>query len=319
MKTNKLPELCFEMAGRFKLEKFKVDENGNEIQGSRTVAADWFNNLITNNGLNMVGNVSGDFMLYCQVGSGSATPTVTDTGLQSRIGASSTEQARVVGTNNTVSPYYGYRRKTYRFAAGTATGNVSELGISPASTGAVFSRALVLDGGGSPTTITILSDEVLDVIYELRLYVPMNDATGSITLSSEGSTHTWTFRALEVDGSGNTPWSSFRRAFDFAIVNQNWQQNGIESGLQAITANGYAATGTNATGTLVGSYVVGNYYRDVQIFFDLNQANFATGIGRVAICTNYGAYQYGFSPKIAKINTKKLTLVVRISWARKVL
>lgn len=308
--------LHFEVQGYYRLEKAKVDAEGNEIAGTREVAADWFPNLILDNGLDLMGNSA--FLNACQTGSGSATPTVTDTALQSRIAGSTTIQANLYGTNNTATPYYGWRRKTYRFLAGTSTGNVSELGVGPNPTGPVMSRALVLDSGGNPTTITILSDEVLDVIYEFRLYVPTSDNTGSITLTTEGSTHTWVAGPIDVDAAQNTSWDyDLGGAFAFSAAGAYYTGGVFESNTRlAVTGSGSGAGTYSLTHT---AYVNGTRYRACTLFLDLNNGNFTTGLGSFQASGTFGAYQFTFSPKIAKIETKKLTINFRISWARKVL
>ncbi len=93
----------------------------------------------------------GDYMSTCMVGSGNAAPAETDTALQAR---ASTSNINVQSNNSNVSPRYGWRRRTFRFAAGAAAGNLSEVGVGWTTT-AVFSRALILDGSGNPTTITV--------------------------------------------------------------------------------------------------------------------------------------------------------------------
>lgn len=308
-----------EVEGRFKLVKHKVDADGNIIPGTEVVAADWFKNLVTNNGLDFIGTASTDYLGACQVGTGSTTPSNTDTALQSRVAGSSTINSEVYGTNNTVSPYYGWRRKTYRFVAGTLNNvNVSELGIAPTTTGPVFSRALVLDGGGSPTTITVLVDEVLDVIYEFRLYVPMSDVAGSITLATEGSTHSYNIRALDVHAAQNTPWDfELGQFFNINSNGANWQTATAETNTQPAITQTYPSGQSTSFPTLTRStYANGNYYIDYQLFYDLNFGNFTTGIGLICIAGSFGSFSIAFAQKIMKTATKKLTLNLRISWAR---
>jgi hypothetical protein len=61
------------VAGYYKLEAVKLDKAGNEV--SRRVVADWFPNLITNQGLNRMG-ANADYLSNCQVGSGSDAPPI---------------------------------------------------------------------------------------------------------------------------------------------------------------------------------------------------------------------------------------------------
>lgn len=168
-----------EVEGRYRMEIFKADASGAEVEGSRRVAADWFENIITNNGLDFLGGGGGnDFganvLVACRVGTGSTPAAETDNALVSHLAGTSTVNLTEQGANS-VSPYYGWKRRTFRFALGAVVGNVSEVSVWTALTGGtMFSRALV-ESGGAPTTITILADEQLDVVYEARAYAQVGD------------------------------------------------------------------------------------------------------------------------------------------------
>ena len=70
------------VGGRYKIEAFKgfkiLDANGEwtgkvfEFAGSRRLCADWFDNLITNQGLDYIGS-SSTWLSACQVGTSSAS------------------------------------------------------------------------------------------------------------------------------------------------------------------------------------------------------------------------------------------------------
>lgn len=168
----------FGLAGLYQLEKLKVDADGNDLPGTRQVLLPWFANLITDIGMNLLGsaNSAQDNLAYCRIGVGNANPAYTDTALVSQTGYTNT-----VGSGGasglSVDGTYIYRRVSNRFAAGTISGvNLAEVGMSYAGTGNnLFSRSLLKDISGNPTTITLLPDEVLDVIYELRQYLPPQD------------------------------------------------------------------------------------------------------------------------------------------------
>lgn len=296
------------VAGRFKIEAFKVDAQGDEIPGSRRLAADWFDNLIVNAGLDRMGSNS-DYLSTCIVGSGSAAPAVGDTQLQSRVASTTTINSDTNGM--VVSPRYGWKRKTFRFAAGAAAGNLSEVGIGWSST-AVFSRALILDGGGNPTTITVLSDEVLDVTYELRAYV--NEADVSFNVVISGVTYSCATRPANIGG------------------NQGLQLGESVTINTANRAAGVRTTETNTLGSVTSqpsgttgamdftneAYVNGNFYRNHVLTCQLNDSNFATGIGAVIVSNTFSDFQTSFTPKIPKDATKILTLQVRSTWGRHV-
>ena len=307
-----------ECEGWFSLSAFKQDKDGHEIAGSRRPLGAVFHNLITNGGLDQMGT-SGAWLRWCQVGSGTADAAFTDTGLVSRV-AGSTTKATSSGVQAT-APYYTWVRNVYRFAAGVAAGNLSEVGISWLSTGSMFSRARIVDGAGAPTTITVLADEFLDVTYEFRKYLPAADATGTIVL--EGVTQTWTARAA------NATLTSARGVFGWEIL-----ENGTSEGSFSLNSSGRVAyagsigaitstpTGTaQLTGTgSVATYVAGDYYSDITFSYALDAGNFPSpGITAFMFKMGIGTFQFGFSPGILKTSSKVLSLTFRHSWSRKTL
>lgn len=313
-------EVNLGLAGFFQIEKCKVDSTGNPIESTRVIAAPWQKNLILNQGLNLFFGTSVTFTQYCRVGSGSATPANTDTALQSQIASSSTIQASVTGTQNSTSPYYGWLRKTYRFVAGIATGNISEVGIGGGTTTNLFSRALILDGLGAPTTITILSDEVLDVIYEVRSYVPVSDVTGTLTLGVEGGSYDYSIRGVNADTSGATPWNQNDGSnwSSMALPSANYYT--ALSNTQIAQTAEWSSGGTsresmNVAGTW-STYTAGNFYRDLSFLVDLNYGNHSGGFGSLRLLLTASAWSFCFDPIIPKNNTKKFTMVVRFSVAR---
>ena len=155
-----------------------------------TVTLAEFDNLILDAGLNRLG--TGGVANCCQVGTGTSAPAVTDTTLQAYLVGTSTIQADSAQSYVAGPPAYVTMSRTFRFGTGVAAGNLTEVGVGWATaSGSLFSRARIVDGGGSPTTISVLSDETLDVVYTLRAYVPA-DATGSVTLA--GTSYGYTMR-----------------------------------------------------------------------------------------------------------------------------
>lgn len=298
------------MAGRYKIEAIRPD-------GRRRLCADWFPNLITDIGLDRFGNA--DWRTYCQVGSGNSTPTVGDTGLQTLVAATSTKNSELTSTQPS-SPYYGSRTIVYRFATGVAAGNLSEVGVGWASAGSLFSRALILDGGGSPTTITVLADETLDVTYELRIYAPEVDSAFEFEMSSV--TYDCVSRAANVTSTNF--WIPPPAALNPGSTGNHRVTNGA---LGAITGT---PSGSNASpdSTSISSYSNGTYYRDMTLGFSLNFGNLSGGISNLCLGYSFiggggfsilGARQISFSPAIDKDATKVLSLTLRQQWARKTL
>lgn len=271
---------------------------------------DWFPNLITNAGLDLIGS-SSTWLTACQVGSGTTPPSVSDTVLANRIAGTSnriSNQSSAIGT----PPYYATRTITYQFGQGAAAGNLTEVGIGNSTSGpTLFSRALILDGEGQPTTITVLSDEFLQVDYQIRIYPPLDDVQGQVTIS--GNTYDYTLRAAQAGnaaiwGLGTTGGQGGGNA-GFA-----YESNTLGPITGSISGSGSQGAVGNS------SYSQGTYYREFLVQWGLSQGNFATGIGGVfaglgTTSSNLGAVQMVFSPKVPKDNTKVFTLNFRHTWA----
>ena len=295
------------VAGFYKLEAVKLDKNSNET--SRRLLADWFPNLVTNGGLNRMGT-AGDYLNYCQVGSGSATPAFTDSALGAKIAHHSS--ATNTRGNLTISPYYCWERIVFRFNEGVAAGNLSEVGVGWTNTGTLFSRALILDGLGDPTTVTILSDETLDVTYEFRFYPKLTDDTGTVVFTGNiGGTYDWIFRAADVDGNAWTTTTQ-RLAMNFSAIGGAWAGDGS---IGAITG---VPTGTAISGatTVAQSYVSDSHEVKFDISAGLTALNHASGFKCMYFYMGIGVFQIEFTPAIPKTSNDILTFKVKHSWGR---
>lgn len=269
-----------------------------------------FSNLILTQGLNRLG--TGGFGGYVQVGSGSTAPLVTDTGMQSFV-ASTTSGILSEGGVQAAAPYYGWARRTYRFAEGVAAGNLSEVGIGWALGSNLFSRALIKDSFGDPTTITVLSDEILDVTYEIRLYAPTTDVTFDVDITGSG-THNCVLRSAAVTSGGWACDNLFGVGAAYAFYCDPY--NGS---IGTITQNpsGSGTTGPSAT---FEPYSNNSLKRVMSFVWDLGTANLAGGYKSLSFnsrgYSTLGQYQIELTPNIMKDETKRLTLNFEISWAR---
>ena len=289
------------VAGFYKLEAV-------DIRGRRRLLADWFPNLITTNGGNLLGS-GGSYFSYCSVGSGNTAPTLADTQLQTLVATTGTINSTTYGAQSG-SPYYGTTTLQYAFAIGAAAGNLSEVGVGSGATGlSLFSRALILDGGGSPTTITVLSSEALYVTYQLNHYVPLTDVTGTVVIA--GVSYAYTLRAANATTA------------NWAI--QNADPPGI---LQATVYNGSlgtitgspSGTSSNATSITNNSYSTGSFSLSGTATWGLTDGNLSGGVTAAAvqfgaIHNSRGEYQVSFSPDIPKDSSHVLTLTFSNSWA----
>ncbi len=298
------------VAGIFTLTAVKTDEHGNE---TRRHLAGPFHNLITDQGLDFMGGSSDHLARFC-VGTGSTAPANGDTELEAQIAyVASSNVGETAGATST-PPYYAWIIKVARFPEGSATGNLSEIGIGTTTNPvAVFSRSLILDGDGDPTTVTVLADEALDVTYELRNYFDPDDVEFGISFS--GETYDCTMRPIRVSQN----------------IHGSRLGNGVATGLYTPSGRTYRSpavlglvTATDPTGTLDqnssdrdwSAYGSGTHYRDLSVEWGLGGAA-TSGISVVMIDAAYGGWQIHFDPPIPKDATKVLNLVFRYGpWSR---
>jgi hypothetical protein len=256
------------------------------------------------------------------LGTGSAAPAVSDTTLQTPGAASTTIQRNFVSVAPYVAgpPEYLTDFMTFRFATGVATGTWTEVGITNGSAPFVlFSRALMLNGGGTPTAVTVLADESLDVTYTLRLYPP-GDSTGSITLN--GTSYDYTLRPSFLGNS--SIW-----AFNYIMSGQLAAVSG-GAAAQAVWFSGAIGSSTSGPSSQVGSnsikstpqaYVSGSRQRTFELEWALNDANVGGGFRSLRFDSTSGGsmlpWQIGFTPNVPKLNTQILRLSFTLSMARR--
>lgn len=293
-----------------------------------------FKNLITNQGLNSFGVLGSSFSLQAaMVGTSSTPPAVTDTNLGNRLRNTLTVQGTDSSTNLGAPDYAGQIVRTWRFAAGEATGNLTEVGVGSASSPTnnptlLFSHALIVDSGGNPVTLTVLADEYLDVTYTLRIYPDLTDKITKVLDEISGVEYTFTSRVYDVTTfkvatSGNI--YLYRSSLDSASAYSR-SVSGTPITLAAVTsatpligAGGGSTCDSSASTSL--SYVSGSYTSGSRLVWSLNQGNFGLGIQGLSTAGLQMAcdmkYQILVDPPIMKTNIKTLTLEFSINWARR--
>lgn len=291
-----------QMQGRFTLIAHKLD-------GSSRVVADWFDNLILDNGLNRI-PVTGGMFDRCCVGSGTAAASAGQTQMGALVASTTTITASPEG--NELASGYCWRRYTFRFGQGAAAGNLSEVGIGLTDTD-LFSRARIIDGSGNPTTVTVLNDEFLDVVYELRAYWPTTDVTGTLTINSVSTG--FVMRAANV-GQWTPSFVMSNMGGNHTYVAQAFGAGATLGTIeQAPTGN---FIGTSSANNAVGSYVVNSFSRTFRLEFNL--ASITQSIKALLIYPTSGAsmvFQCAFTPVVPKTNQNVFNVDLAFSWARK--
>lgn len=191
-----------------------------------------FDNLITDTGLlslATVGNLSA-VCWRCCLGTSVAAPTFTDLLLGNEIVNAAYQS--VSPNHNQVTDAPSVWREyvfKYTFNPGTIPSIVSEVGIkdntSALKAGKLFSRTLIKDEDGNPTTITVLPDEYLNIYYSIRITYP---DSGQLTETT-----------IEVDGVNHVVSSTFfnlRKTLEATRILQPMPLSGVNLTINATTS-----------------------------------------------------------------------------------
>lgn len=300
------PKMNLAVAGRYAASAMRPD-------GSRRQLASWFDNLVLDTGLNRLG--VGAAWAQCKVGTGSTAPENDDTALATPVVTTSNVLATVGGVDNTEDPFV-WARRTFRFPVGAATGTLSEVGVGWSD--GLFSRALIADEEGNPTTITVLEDEALEMTYEVRAFPNMAEQVASVNIS--GTPYDFTFKPALFAGDENdvNNWP----AQLISILNSGLTS--LSTGMQAFAvgaALGAVDTGIagtqigTATGSFNAGYVTDSHERDCRMTFGLGGG--VASFGGLQLVSQGGCYQITVDPVIPKTATNVLTLDFKLAWSRR--
>lgn len=280
-----------------------------------------FKNLITNAGLDycFIGFAGPAVLQIFQgayVGTGNTAPANTDTQLTTFLASTNSYNGGVTQMNSWVyvaasggTPPYWTSTGTWTFGVGVATGTLAEVGIggwiSTAPNYVLQSHALIVDGTGTPTTITVLPTEQLTLTYTLNLYWNVTTQTGTINIS--GTTYATSWLPTNIITTPGKP---------SPLVNYGSQRLTAYNGaLGTPLTNPSGSSGYVTTGTY-GTYSVGSYYQQITYSAAVGSLNLTGGITVLVVTTSFHQFQIGFSPAIPKDNTYTFTFICNFSLAR---
>ena len=304
-------------SGHFRLETH--DAQTGELRQVRE-----FDNIITNSGLNSYGAGVRN-MQWCHVGTGQNTPAATDSALGNPIAATNT----ILEKSNPAAEAPDWiltKIIAYRFAAGAAAGNISEVGIASAglpfpSNAYLWSRARILDEHGNPSTITVLNNEYLDVYYTVKIHLPIGgEITFPVTIS--GNNHTVKAKIANVSTaliSTSANGIATEGIHCRQVKTNSTELGGIDG---EVNGTGYGVTGNS----VLQAYQNNSFKTSSVITFALNQANYPNGISGLVMRTNptssasqlapFFQAQYLITPPIMKTQNNELALTFEYSWGR---
>lgn len=263
-----------------------------------------------------------NMMQYLAVGTDSTAPAAGDTGLIAETGVRTNDNggfSDVVGFG--ASNEYAYVQRVRLFEEAESNGNLTEVGLFKNSSGSpMWMRQLFKDGGGTPTTIVKTASDQLRVTYEFRVYPPASDVTGTISIS--GVNFDYTGRAANVDDA--SAWGSTGILLLMGGWNTSARARVYETQTLGTDEAEPAGTSHAASSISYSVYSAGNFYRDCTHIWEPSAGNPALGVGTSAFgfvaATANPAFQTAWErtsdgTRIDKDNTKRLTLVTRVSWA----
>ena len=298
------------MTGEFRCVVKKSD-------GSTKIDTGYQKNLILNQGLDFFGGGKGaDMMAYCVIGSGNSQPVYTQNKLDTAI-------TGVVGSLDSYKYDYDAARdgnlyKTNTVCKYSFTGlnnvNISEVGLasnySNKTTYYLCTRALIKDSQGNPTTITVLSGEILEVYYKLWAIYDTTDKTGQINV---------------LDGAGNqAPYNYKARLMKVGDAAYSGYVSFLSRKQYLYSGDLVAITGTpsgelySSSSLQVSPYVLGSYKSVYSFEVAISAGN---GKIRTYALAVLGYWQIRFgsvaddSP-ITKTSTQTLSIPIEVSWGR---
>jgi len=282
---------------------------------------DTFKNIITDAGLDAIGNGTqiGSLVNYLAVGTGSTTPAVSQTTLDTQLGARYNANGGFADVVSSEASYaYWELERTRVIPTTDGNGNLTELALfSAATSGTMWMRQLFRDEVGDPTTIVKQSTQQLRVTYAWRIYPTLTAGTSNIVI--DGVATTCSERAMQVDDANE--WGSgglLTRLGEWSALTANCRAYETDT---IPTTTGGALTGTYAAASSASyaAYVNGDFYRDILMVWEPSVANHATGIGSIGFTIKGNGVQClstQFTPKVAKTDTKRFSYTARISWGR---
>ena len=296
------------IAGEFRCVVKKAD-------GSIKTDTGYQKNIILDKGLDFFGDLHGTNMMdFCVIGSGNSKPVY----IQNELDAITT-----YARGDDFSSKYDYdasrdgnlyktnKVRKYTFY-GLSNANISEVGLASEFSSSIdyylCTRALIKDAQGVPTTITVLSGEVLEIYYKLWQVFDTTDKVGTINLlDGVGGSVAYNYSSKVVTNTKE----SVNYFGNTAIFTNRWY--GLYPSTDTSTPS-YSSPETYQ----YSNYVKGSYKIVVTFPLGINDAN---GDIRLMTIPSFSLWTIRFgsvandSP-IVKTNTQTLTIPVEVSWGR---
>lgn len=262
----------------------------------------WARNLILDQGKNYWAGGVGSFAYLvraCAVGTGTATPAASDTGLQSEAKRTITYYTQSGGCGYSDTGATRKLWRTFDFSIESAGVNYTELGWSYSdSAGAnLFSRALITGG-----TVSLTAGQSLRVVYELSITVaPASTTTENLSISgwpvppATTTEVTWKIQGYNtfsiIDSNGNSNGGYIEPGWRAQNVGYGWDAvvafapavysapatlNGVFSNVSLDGESLHPNYGNGSAAAVYSSYVNGSFARTLPSTGFINASQFAS-------------------------------------------
>lgn len=287
-------------------------------------------NIVLDQGLDRMG--VGSYIDAVAVGTGNSEPATTQTALDVQVAYTSAEQGNYVLTYEAEPVPRYVLKKRYRFNAGAFNNdNLTEVSIGWTASGfEAWNRALILDTLGVPTSLTLLSDEYLDVSILVYYYPPTEDSTQTLNVvdGEDQPLNEITITTRSANLGKFDPPTQYSRYGGVsiygtvtALIGQNYWMtlHDGDIGINTSEPQGAQLAGTrygdsSRVKLVADDYIAGSHKATGSFVMQLDGGN---GLIRsMFIQTSLGCYQSQFEPPIEKLNTQTLTIPVALSWGR---
>lgn len=320
---------------KFIRRKATTNKAGERIPGLIVEETPWMKNILTYTYFNQAFTEASLAVRGIAVGTGTTAAAIGQSGLITFLAATTTRMAYTPTFNSTSSPRSVTKEFRYRFAEGAAAGNIAEVGMfTSASSGtnsatAISSRARVVDGFGAPTTVTVLSDEFLDVIWRCTWFVP-EDVTGTCNISIDGvpTSFNWTIRAIGLQAYASANWWDYECIGFCPIIGEAPNSARFmsvcttESSLRAYDDVTWHESNTQMVTEVIGdTYTANSMNRTFRFKFGLTQANISIrsfifrNTSNFGYAISMGTFQILLNNSITKVNTKTMTFIINMAMA----
>lgn len=306
------------LSGRYKLEQYSED---GEIKFSSE-----FNNLITDDGLTMMGTFeatgTNGYMQWVALNSDNSEPT-PDEGVEAGdVEYRSSTATRTSDTYIETPEQGGVLSRRFILPALTSNQNFSSILVGMRFDGAgrrLFSRALIRDLQGEPTTLTGLTGDIFIVTYNLE-FIPQGEVSGTLELTgAKGGTYEWTARPANIDsgtdGTSNNFLGRRLRAAMNAVGTTSATNRTYTGDLGPTTGVPTGTVNTAVTDLVADVTSLAEEHRTLITYRNGNRAH-PTTISCYVCRMGPFCYQIQFFPPIIKSNPGVLEFNFEIQWGR---